>query len=119
MAEESIRQRADTPEGELERKEIIAQGEGQALETAVAAVAGAAVGSLAGPIGIAAGAAIGAATGALLGREIRRQSHEDAVHDRDLDALNIELEDEPVELPSSPPPRSIKELQAELDAPRR
>lgn len=105
---------AETPEAIVARGERIAQGEGEALEAAIGAVAGAAAGIVAGPVGIAAGAAIGAAAGVALAHQMRKQAHEDAVHERELDAGV--MEDLPPEaIPPAPERPSLAEVQQEME----
>lgn len=106
--------RAETPEDAVRRNERIAQGEGEALETAVGAMAGAAAGIVAGPIGIAAGAALGAAAGAVLGHQIRKANHEEAEQTRALDAGDVDMVTE-AELEGNDDRPSLEKLDAELE----
>lgn len=106
--------RAETPEEAVRRNERIAQGEGEALETAVGAVAGAAAGIVAGPIGIAAGAALGAAAGAVLGHQIRKANHEEAVETRALDDGDVDMVTE-ADLEGNGDRPSLEQLAAELE----
>lgn len=106
--------RAESPEEAVRRSERIAQGEGEALETAVGAMAGAAAGIVAGPIGIAAGAALGAAAGAVLGHQIRKANHEEAEETRALDAGDVDVPTE-ADLEGTGDRPSLEQLNAELD----
>lgn len=114
MADKGRAGRAETPEEIVARGERIAQGEGEALEAAVGAVAGAAAGIVAGPIGVAAGAAIGAAAGVALAHQMRRQAHEEAVHDRELDA-GVTEELPPEAIPPAPERPSLAEVAQEME----
>lgn len=80
----------ETPEERLHHKEHRAHVEVEVLDAAAGAAAGAALGILGGPVGVAAGAVIGAATGALLGAQMERNEHEDAMRDKELDAIGLE-----------------------------
>lgn len=107
--------RAATPEEKVRRTERIAQSEGEALETAVGAVAGAAAGIVAGPVGIAAGAALGAAAGAVLGHQIRKANHEEAELDRALDDGDVDVPTD-AELEGVGDRPSLEDLDAEMSA---
>lgn len=79
-----------TPEERLHTKEHRAHVEVEVLDAAAGAAAGAAVGILGGPIGMAAGAVIGAATGAILGAQLEKDEHQEAEHEKELDAIGVE-----------------------------
>ena len=64
----------------------------EAMDALIGAAAGGAMGILGGPVGIVVGAAMGAIIGGLVGHQAEQEYHEVDMHDRELDAIDVERE---------------------------